>query len=795
MKAQESQFLALLNGKKQFTIPIYQRTYSWTYEQCKQLWNDIVRTATDREATTHFIGSVVYIQHGIILAGGVMPLLVIDGQQRMTTLALLLIALAKAVKDAPASRNLSYEDIYESYLINKFCSDEQYYKLLLTQSDKDTLIALTNDPDHAKSTLPPHRLLENYLYFENLIHQGDVDPYTLYVGISKLTIVEISLHKDHDHPQLIFESLNSTGMDLAQADLIRNYILMGLDSGEQSRLYKTYWYPMEQSFRRSEHSDSTNQFDRFMRDYLTIKQGSIPNIDRVYSNFKTYHRSTKETPIAQIMADIDRYARYFVNMAFLQEKDYDIRRVLADILALKVQVAYPFLLEVYADYAQKLLSREHFITILKLVESYVLRRVICGVPTNSMNKTFATLAREIDKNHYLESVQTSLLQKDSHRRFPKDEEFRAEFMVKDIYNLSIRNYILRKLEHHDSKEWVNIEDCTIEHIMPQNAHLSPEWQAELGPNWKEVHARYLHTIGNLTLTAYNPELSDHPFREKRDHKEGGFAISPLRLNRSLAKLEHWNEEAIKKRAKELADRAVEIWPMPQLSPERISEFVQRAQKEPLSEVIGPIDHSHAGFVPAGFKIVQIKENRFHYFRQVDGAWLQYSNGKDALYAISWDTAGKSIRDFSKKNMMPLRIIGSLAPQYAKLATDMSSNGYNLEDHLKHMPLQIRGIFDRLRKRILNLDSSVKEEVRRRYIVYRTTTDFVDIELQKKQLRVILNVRHSEINDPRGLCKAVIHTDHPSNGGVEVSMHSFDQFEDVMDLIHQTFEKHAEGVYV
>src|SRR5439155_22307753 len=220
-----------------------------------------------------------------------------------------------------------------------------------------------------------------------------------------------------------------------------------------------------------------------------------------------------ELSISEFVADIDRYARYFAKMAFLREEDRQIRHVLNDIYTLKVDVAYPFLLAVYDDYAHKLLSREDFIAILKLVESYVFRRVICGVPTNSMNKTFATLAKEIDKEQYLASVQAAFLQKDSHRRFPKDEEFRAEFMVKDIYNLSIRNYVLRKLEHHGSKEWANIEEYTIEHIMPQ--HLSPQWQEELGPMWKEVHARYLHTIGNLTLTGYNSELSDRPFREKR----------------------------------------------------------------------------------------------------------------------------------------------------------------------------------------------------------------------------------------------------------------------------------------
>ena len=251
LKASENQFLTFLNGKKQFIIPIYQRTYSWDREQCEQLWNDIVRTATDRQATIHFVGSVVYIQHGLFMAGGIMPLLVIDGQQRLTTLSLLLIALAKAAKDSSTPLNMSHEDIYDSYLINKHSKGEEYYKLLLTQSDKDALIAITDDPDHAKSTLPthpPHRLLENYLYFENRIRQGDIDPFTLYIGISKLMIVEITLDKDHDNPQLIFESLNSTGMALSQADLIRNYVLMGLDNEEQTKLYKKYWYPMEQSF-------------------------------------------------------------------------------------------------------------------------------------------------------------------------------------------------------------------------------------------------------------------------------------------------------------------------------------------------------------------------------------------------------------------------------------------------------------------------------------------------------------------------------------------------------------------
>lgn len=790
MKASENQLLTFLNGKKQFIIPIYQRTYSWNRAQCEQLWNDIVRTATDKQANTHFVGSVVYIQDGLFIAGGVMPLLVIDGQQRLTTLSLLLIALAKAAKDADVSRNVNYEEIYDGYLINKYSQDEQRYKLLLTQADKETLTALIDDPDRAKSTLSTNRLLDNYMFFENRIRQGVIDPFTLYIGISRLMIVEISLDKAYDNPQLIFESLNSTGMDLSQADLIRNYVLMGVDNEEQNRLYKTYWYPMEQSFR---HSDDVHQFDRFMRDYLTIKQGSIPNIDEVYTSFKSYHRSQIATPITRIVADIDRYARHFVKMAFLKEEEREIRRVLYDINTLKVDVAYPFLLEVYEDYANRLLSKEDFISILKLVESYVFRRVICGVPTNSMNKTFATLAKEIDKEHYLESVQVAFLQKDSYRRFPKDEEFRAAFMVKDVYNFRSRNYMLRKLENHKSKERVNIEEFTIEHIMPQNESLRSEWQEELGPNWQDVHARYLHTIGNLTLSGYNSELSDRPFQEKRD-MIGGFARSPIHLNESLATIKHWNEEEIQKRAYALANLAIEVWSIPQLNSQQISKTARYQQASPLTVVTGPVDHSQAGFIPEGFKIIQIKGNRFHYFRQVKGEWVQYGNGKDAWYAISWDTVGRWLREFSKKDTMPLGVGGVISPYHTKLDFDPTEGNYSLEDHLRYMPMDVRGVFERLRKRILNLDTSVLEEVSESIIAFRTAAKFVDIEPQKRRLLVTLNINLNEIDDPKGWCKHVSRSGHDDNGEVEVSISSLDQIEGLMDLIYQAFEKHSEEVY-
>lgn len=695
MKAAENTFLTLLEGKKQFIIPIYQRSYSWTLKQCDQLWKDILRAATDKDVNGHFIGSIVYIQDGLFVAAAIPKMLVIDGQQRLTTISLLLLALAQVAAQTSTS-GTTRDEIFESYLINKFGNGDEHYKLLLRQSDKHTLTRLIDEldwPEHSSQ-----HILENYQFFKEQIQRSGIDLNALYIGIKKLITVEISLDRSHDNPQLIFESLNSTGLDLSQADQIRNYVLMGLEDAEQTKLYEAYWRPMEQSF------DDTKDpaiFDRFMRDYLTIKSsGTIPNIDEVYEKFKQYRLREQASSISEIVADIYRYSKHFTKLAFQREEDPEIRRVLTDINTLRADVTYPFLIEVYDDYVNHLLERGDLLAILRLVESYVFRRAICGVPTNSMNKTFATLSREIDKSHYLESVQVALLLKETYRRFPGDEEFRAEFMVKDVYNFRNRNYLLRKLENYGQKEQVDVEVYTIEHILPQNPNLSPEWQQELGPEWKEVQSKYLHTIGNLTLTGYNPELSDQPFHKKRDMKDGGFAHSPIRLNQSLATLEHWNQEEIENRAKMLADLAVQIWQIPSASP---------------------------------------------------------------------DVLARSAK------------------------TEIASGGkvYTLADHAQYLQGDLLTHFEQLRKRILNLDPSVREEVKKLYIAYKTTTNFVDIVPQKNRLRLSLNMKFDEIIDPKGLTKDVTDLGRWGNGDVEVGLSSPDQLEDVMYLIRQSFEKHRE----
>ncbi|MCW5851679.1 MAG: DUF262 domain-containing protein [Anaerolineae bacterium] len=559
MQAQPANLLNFLRGPKQFIIPIYQRPYSWTTAQCQQLWDDIARVATDTSTPTHFIGSIVYIQDRVQLLGGasIPRVLVIDGQQRLTTITLLLAALRALIEEREIKNDsVTSQKIGNYYLFNPEEDGDLYYKLLLTESDKLTLTRLLkreSEPDR-----PSPRIKETYRFFEDQLRRSNVSPLEMYQGINKLLVVDIALERGVDNPQLIFESLNSTGLDLSQVDLIRNYILMDLPPHEQDDLYTTYWRPMEQRLALSEGS---GLFDRFMRDYLTMQMGHIPKIGQVYTEFKQFVQARRPASLRPIVADLDQHSRHFARLALADDPDPSIRAAVQDINQLEVSVAYPFLMQVYNDYGQRKLSRDDFVQILRLIESYVFRRIICGIPANALNKIFASLYTAVEPSNYLNSLRHAFARLKSYAHFPNNEEFREQFAQRDVYSLQrTRSYLFRKLETHNHREPIAMEGLSIEHIMPQSIERSLAWQDMLGPNWREVHAQYLHTIGNLTLTGYNPDLSNRPFLEKRDAKPGGFADSHLRLNRGLATLDHWNEDTIKARAAELADLALKVWP-------------------------------------------------------------------------------------------------------------------------------------------------------------------------------------------------------------------------------------------
>ncbi|MFV0521996.1 MAG: DUF262 domain-containing protein [Mangrovibacterium sp.] len=691
MKATQAQLLSLLDGKKQFTIPIYQRTYSWKIPQCQQLFDDILRIGNDITELSHFIGSIVYFKSDNSPITSMPELLVIDGQQRLTTVSLMLLALIHYLKEHVdvSLEDKTWEEIQETYLVNKDKEDDSKFKLLLTRKDKTTFTKLIDEIDIDGEY--SERVLENYQFFKDKFCDENVQ--AIYHGIKKLIIVDVILERDKDNPQLIFESLNSTGLDLSQADLIRNYILMGQPLELQNVLYEKYWYPMEQSF-----GEKIGALARFIRDYLTMKESSIPKIDLVYEAYKRFLNSKDGfKSIEDAIKSLHRYSKFYVRIALLKEQDTDIAKKLKEIAKLKIDTSYPFLLAVYGDFEKEQINKDEFIEIISLVSNYVLRRAICGIPTNSLNKTFAALYKQIKRETYykqikretyLESVKAAFLLMDGCRRFPLDDEFTKELQVKDVYNFRSRNYLLESLENWERKELVNAENYTIEHILPQNSNVSPQWQQELGENWKGIKDKYLHSLGNLSLTGYNSELSDRPFADKKSIK-GGFNTSPLFLNASVREATTWNEDAILKRASKLAERACKVWQKPNLS-----------------------------------------------------------NDKLELYKEPETTKEQAV--------------------------------YNIEH------LQGDKLYKNLKKRVLNLDASVRVEFKKSYIAFEAQTNFVNVVPLKTRL-------HLYIKDPKGICKDVSGLIEWGNGDVEVVLKKLNDLDYIMELIEQVFEGQVESV--
>jgi len=568
MKATEAKLLEFLKTSPQFVIPIYQRTYSWGERECRQLWDDILRTGRSDAISAHFVGSIVYVEKGLYSVSSQSPLLVIDGQQRLTTVTLLIEALARSLGESEPLEGFSAKKLRNYYLLNPLEDGERRYKLLLSQTDKASLIALLDG--HAKPKEHSIGVEANFKFFKERVAEVKDELPALCTGLAKLVIVDISLNRDQDNPQLIFESLNSTGRELSQADLIRNFILMGLEPQLQTKLYEQYWRPMEVEFGQEGYA---THFDSFMRHYLTVKTGDIPNVREVYEAFKQHACSpaVAGAGMEALVADIRAFAGYYCAMALGGEPEAELKAAFHDLRELKVDVAYPFLLELYGDFAAHRLTRAELLQATRWVESYVFRRAVCSIPTNSMNKTFATFTRALKRDCYLESIAAHFLLLPSYRRFPLDDEFQRDLQAKDLYNFRSRSYWLRRMENHDRKERVPVDEYSIEHILPQNENLSVQWKADLGPDWERIQRTWLHTLGNLTLTGYNPELSDRSFTEKRDMK-GGFKESPLRMNQGLGNLDRWTEDTIKSRAATLARRAVGVWGSPSLRAEVLDAY-------------------------------------------------------------------------------------------------------------------------------------------------------------------------------------------------------------------------------
>ncbi|MGB4664722.1 MAG: DUF262 and DUF1524 domain-containing protein [Bacteroidales bacterium] len=686
MEATQANLMKFIKKSDQFSIPIYQRLYSWTEKECERLWDDIMNVGSNN-VPSHFIGSIMYIKDSSPISKPE-PLLVIDGQQRLTTVSLLLEALARKIGDNEIE-GFSAKKIRHYYLINPLETGDRKYKLLLSQNDRNTYISIIEQREYPKDFSV--RIKDIFEYFTNKIDKlSENDIQNLCLGLSKLFIVDISLSRDKDNPQLIFESMNSTGKDLSQADLIRNFMLMRLDGETQKRLYEDYWRPMELEFGQEAYS---SYFDSFMRHDLTMKTGNIPKISEVYEEFKKYFYNSRRDNEEELK-ELKKYAAYFCAMALDKEEDKELKEAFSDLRELKVDVSYPLLLELYNDYKMGVLSKEDFIKIIRLIESYVFRRAVCGIPTNSLNKTFATFGKSIIKEKYLESVKAHFIKMTSYRRFPNDEEFKKELECRDLYNFRSRSYLLRRLENHDRKERVNVSEYTIEHILPQNTNLNHDWREALGPDWEKIQQKYVHTLGNLTLTGYNSEYSDKFFTDKRDMK-GGFRESPLKLNRGLANLDTWNEETILQRAENLSKEALKVWQYPQLDQTILDQY--RKKEETLTE-------------------------------------------------------------------------------------------YSIESYKYLKESKAKNLFEKLRKELLSLDPEISEEYLKLYIAYKLETNVVDVVPQKDKLKLFINIKFNELNDPKELCRDVSQTGHLGNGDVEVFLESEEEIDYVISLVRQAIEK-------
>ena len=591
MKANDVNFLDFLEYSPQITIPIYQRKYDWEERECSQLWNDIMRVGHDSNIPSHFFGSIVIIKRDpFLVADTKSELQVIDGQQRLTTVLLILEALSRHLEGIEKRDDVSPEDIRDSYLVDSRKSGDFRFKILLTETDRKTMVALLQ-----QGQLPLNksvRIDQNFAFFEEKIEKLGDDITPLWIGLRKLMVVQASLERGRDNPQLIFESMNSTGRDLSQGDLIRNYILLNIKPKLQKQLYDSYWRPMEELFGQEAYRED---FDGFMRHYLTLHTHEIPKIKGVYEAFKKYFTSSskfkKNNDEANTEALLDEmyiYAKYYCTIATGREKDNELAQAFRNLRDLKVDVAFPLLLELYHDYTNDILSKLDFLQALHFIESYVFRRLVCSIPTNSLNTTFSTFGRSISKEgDYLESIKAHFLTLESYRRFPDEREFKRELKKRNLYKFSRRSYWLDRLENHGRKERVYIHDYTVEHILPQNPNLPIEWINMLGQNWREIQNVFLHTLGNLTLTGYNSEYSDHSFSEKMNMK-GGFLDSPLKLNKELRSFDAWNEEAIRERAEHLASEALKVWGYPVL-PEDVFEKYRPKDKRHQYSLS---DHQH-----------------------------------------------------------------------------------------------------------------------------------------------------------------------------------------------------------
>ena len=569
MNGNKDYLVDLIEGRvTRFIIPVYQRNYDWKPEQCGRLFDDLVDVAkTGREE--HFFGSIVsQTPRG--------KRIVIDGQQRITTLFLLLAAIrTQLYAGVIASQNAKLADyIKDNYLIDTRYGryeQERKLRLKLIKNDSKALDAVLYE-DRA-NYVQDSNVTQNFLYFLNRIETMEISADELLESIRSLCVIDIKLDPNDD-AQLIFESLNSTGLGLSEADKIRNYVLMNLDQERQEEYYEKYWNKIE--------LNTNYQVSEYIRYYMAARESCTPTIKKVYPSFCLYAKknfSESSNPaskikIKELLEELLRYSKYYHTCLYPDTKVGDIDLALRAIHLFNAGVTLPYLLNLLEYRAENKINDDEVAAILWTIDSFLFRRWVCEVPTNSLNGIFETLHSDALKGikeaaQYQEVVKYLITHKSGNGRFPADQEFLEALSTRDFYRIQNRKfYLYDRLENGANKERVSVVDglrdgiFSVEHIMPQT--LSEEWKKNLGDDYEQIHEKWLHKMANLTLTAYNSDYSNRTFLQKRDIKDG-FKESGFRMNRWIEQQDAWGEEQLETRERMLKDQFLSTWPYPKSS--------------------------------------------------------------------------------------------------------------------------------------------------------------------------------------------------------------------------------------
>jgi uncharacterized protein with ParB-like and HNH nuclease domain len=546
MEASPSQIINFFNGFKQSVIPLFQRPYEWGEREWSALWDDIAERYEAEKELSHFMGAIVSMPAKSVPVG-VSKYLIIDGQQRLTTIALLLCALRDELpEEAKPQRNR----IQRHYLLNDGYDGIDHFKLLPTQGDRDAFKALVFTEGDAGSS----KMRGAYEFFRKKISspndEGErIDPVQLLDVIERrLMVVSINL-SDSDDPYLIFESLNHKGASLTQADLVRNYFLMRFRLSDQQRVYDDTWMPMQR--RLDEH------LTEFIRVYL-MREGSEVLKGDIYSVLKKQLEARESEDVESELKRMNRLSEHYLRLLHPEKEEHDeLRSRLLRLRRLEMATSHPLLLRVYDAYGRNEVTAEEFCSILQTIESFGVRRLLCVVATNQLKKIFLHLAKGLPSANAASWLTSELLPGAAGRRWPKDEEFQEAWMRGHMYSRKVCRLIIESLEEaHDHKEQASFAQATIEHVLPQT--MTDAWREALGPEAEALHERLCDTIGNLTLSAYNSNLSNLPF----PHKKKLLTESNYVLNRYFTPLDTWNANAIEERAAALWELAKEIWPRP-----------------------------------------------------------------------------------------------------------------------------------------------------------------------------------------------------------------------------------------